>query len=332
MKKMLMGLGAVIILAAGGFYFFSTQPTEVTDADCGEVSLASMQWDSGESISEIARFVLEVGYGCTVNSVPSDTIPAVTSLAENNQPDIIPELWKNSAQAYGQLEADGKAITASQVFVDGGEEAWWIPTYLAEKHPELKTIEGILANPDKVGGLFHNCPVGWGCRIINDNLKVAHQLEANGIKVFDHGSGANLSASIAAAFANEEPWFGYYWGPSAVLGKYDLTKVDIGPVVLEIHAININPDADPSEVGISAYPPSPVVNVITADLASREPEVADFIKNMSFPNDVINEMLAWKDSNGASADETAAWLLTNHKDMVLSWVSDGARKRLESLL
>ena len=58
------------------------------------------------------------------------------------------------------------------------------------KHPELKTIDGILANPDKVGGRFHNCPVGWGCRIVNDNLKVVQKLEANGVEVFDHGSGA----------------------------------------------------------------------------------------------------------------------------------------------
>ena len=40
-------------------------------------------WASSESITAVATFVLEVGYGCNVSVVPTDTIPAVTSLAEN---------------------------------------------------------------------------------------------------------------------------------------------------------------------------------------------------------------------------------------------------------
>ncbi len=37
-----------------------------------------------------------------------------------------------------------------------------------EANPELAMIEGVLANPDLVGGRFNNCPDGWGCRIISD--------------------------------------------------------------------------------------------------------------------------------------------------------------------
>ena len=301
-------------------------------ADCGEVSIGAMGWASGESISSLAKFVLEVGYGCKVKLVPTDTVPAVTSLAENGQPDIVPEVWKNSAPVYSELEAAGKVITASSVFANGGEEGWWIPTSLADKHPELKTIKGILANPKKVGSMFHNCPVGWGCRVVNDNLKLVHNLEKNGIKVFDHGSGANLGASIAAAFADNEPWFGYYWGPTAVLGKYKMTKVDIGAVNAKQHAINQKKDADPSKIGISGFPSAPVLNAITADFAKREPEVAAFIGKMTFPNDVLSSLLAWKEEKKASADEAAAWVLTNHKDMVLSWVSANAKVKLEKKL
>ena len=324
MKKFLTGLGAVALATTIG--------ASNANADCGDVSIGAMGWASGESITAVATFVLEVGYGCNVSVVPTDTIPAVTSLAENGQPDIVPEVWRNSAQAYGGLEDAGKVITASDVFQNGGEEGWWIPTWLADKHPELKTIDGILANPDKVGGRFHNCPVGWGCRIVNDNLKVVHQLEANGVEVFDHGSGANLGASIASAFADNEPWFGYYWGPTAVLGKYKMTKVDIGAVDAAQHAVNQQADADPAKIGVSGFPSAPVLNAITADLASREPEVAAFIKNMSFPNDVISTMLAWKEENNASADEAAAWVLTNHTDMIMSWVSDDAKKKLSERL
>jgi glycine betaine/proline transport system substrate-binding protein len=324
MNKILTGLGAVAIAT-----LFNVSNA---NAKCGDVSIASMGWDSGESIAALATFVLEEGYGCSVSTVPLDTIPAINSLAENGQPDIFPEFWRNSVQAYDELEASGKVITVSNVFVDGGEEGWWIPTWLADKHPELTTIEGILANPDKVGGFFHNCPVGWGCRIVNDNLKIVHQLEANGIEVFNHGSGANLGASIDSAFAENEPWFGFYWHPSAIFGKYDMTRVDIGPVDPEQYAINSSADADAARIGVSGFPSAPVLNVITADLASREPEVAVFIKNMSFPNDVISTMLSWRKENEASAEETAVWAFRNYAELILSWVSDDARKNLNTYL
>ena len=107
---------------------------------------------------------------------------------------------------------------------------------------ELTEIENVLANPELVGGRFHNCPVGWGCRLVNDNLKVVHDLDGNGIEVFDHGSGANLAASIASAFESQEPWFGYYWGPTAVLGKYKMVQVNIGDVDPAVHAENQKED------------------------------------------------------------------------------------------
>ena len=324
MKKLIFG--AVISTLSMGISVTAAK------AECGDVSIGAMGWASGEVITAVATFVLEQGYGCSVLVVPTDTVPAVTSLAENGQPDIVPEVWKNSATIYDELEASGKVITASNVFANGGEEGWWIPTSLAEKHPELKTIDGVLANPELVGSRFHNCPVGWGCRIVNDNLKVVHQLEANGFEVFDHGSGANLGASIAAAFADNEPWFGYYWGPTAVLGKYEMTRVDIGDIDPAQHAINQSPDSPEDKLAPSGFPSARVLNAVTPDLSKREPEVFKFIQKMSFTNDIISKMLAWKEANNASASAAAAWILTNHTNVILSWVNEDAKDKLKKLL
>ena len=91
MKKFMTCLGAVALATTIG--------ASNANADCGDVSIGAMGWASGRSITAVATFVLEVGYGCNVSVVPTDTIPAVTSLAENGQPDIVPEVWRNSAQA-----------------------------------------------------------------------------------------------------------------------------------------------------------------------------------------------------------------------------------------
>ncbi len=322
MQHKLKSMAAAIALtASAGAY-----------ADCGDVSVGAMGWASGEALAAVTQFVLEQGYGCNVTVIPTDTVPAVTSLAENGDPDVVPEVWTNGSPVYAELVEAGKVVSAAKTFSNGGEEGWWIPTYLADKHPELKTIEGILANPELVDNRFHNCPVGWGCRNINDNLSKVFGFEANGVELFNHGSGANLAASIAAAFEDQAPWLGYYWGPTAVLGKYEMTRVTLGEINQEFYLASTVPDADESTLGVTDFPASPVYNAMTTAFMEREPEVAEFISNMVMPNDVVSKMLAWKDENNASADETAAWLITNYKDMVFGMVNEEARKNLGALL
>ncbi|UWQ19293.1 ABC transporter substrate-binding protein [Jannaschia sp. M317] len=297
---------------------------------CGEVVLAEMNWASASIITKITEFLMTQGYGCDVQLVPSATVSAVTSLAENNQPDIVPELWVNSAPLYNELEADGKVLTAANVFSDGGTENWWVPDYLVEAHPELATIEGILANPELVGGQFHNCPVGWGCRTANDNLIQAFDFEGRGMDVFDHGSGETLAATMAAAYEAKEPFFGYYYGPTAVLGRYDMVAVDMGPYDAEIHACNQTEECETP--GISSYPAAPVLTVVTSDFAERQPEIFDLVSKITFTSADLSTLLAWQDDNSASAEEAAVYYLTQNGETWKNWVNEAAAEKLAPLL
>ncbi|MBS29089.1 MAG: glycine/betaine ABC transporter substrate-binding protein [Alphaproteobacteria bacterium] len=314
-------LAAAIVLTAG---------TPDAHAECGEVSITEMNWASASVVTNVAKFIMEQGYGCKVTAVPSDTVPAATSLAENGEPDIATEMWINSAPVYLKLESEGKVKTISNVLSDGGAEHWLIPKYLAEKHPELKTIEGVLANPELVGGRFHNCPEGWGCRIVNDSLKQAFDLEGRGIEVFNHGSGDTLAASIGSAYTAGKPWFGYYWAPTALLGKFEMVPVDLGPYVDKIHQCNRNPDC--KDVGKSSYPSARVVTGVTTDFAAREPEVVAMLSKLSFTNQQMGAVLAWKEDKNASIEETTVHFLTTYKDVWGNWLNDEARTKLAGLL
>lgn len=300
-------------------------------ADCGKVSITEMNWASSQIITEVSKFLMEQGYGCTVEKVPSATTTAVASLAENGEPDIVTELWLNSTgDVYAKLEAEGKVTRLANVFSPGGVEGWWVPAYLAEEHPELRTIDGVLAHPDWVGGRFNNCPDGWGCRIVNDNLIKALKMEEAGIEIFNHGSGETLATSIAAAYENKEPWFGYYWGPTAILGKYPMVKVSLGPVDMEIHKANQNKD-NPNP-GVSDFPPAPVLTVATTDFAQREPEIAELMSKVSFDVDLLSNLLAWKQDNGASAEEAAVHFITTQSDVWSQWLNDAAREKLAAFI
>mgnify|MGYP006427933791 CR=1 FL=1 len=300
-------------------------------SDCGEVSITEMNWASGQVVTAVSSFIMEQGYGCDVSVVPSDTVPAVTSVAENGEPDIVTELWLNSTgETYDELKNEGKVVEAGPVLEPGGVEGWWIPTYLAEEHPELTTLEGVLENPELVGGRFYNCPEGWGCRVVSDNLSEAIDLESNGIDVFNSGSGQVLATSMADAVLAEEPWFGYYWGPTVPLGKYDMTKVDLGEVKPEVHKRNQNAETD--NPGISDFPAAPVATATTSSFQESEPEVFEFLTNMTFQTSNMSSVLAWKDENDASAGEAAVHYLQTYQDEWSGWLDDAARENLSSIL
>lgn len=321
MKKYL--LGAVLALATPG-------AASAAD-DCGQVSMAEMNWSSAKIVVAVSKFLLEQGYGCDVAVVPSDTTPAVTSLAENNEPDIVPELWPNSAgDVYDKLKEGGQIVELTSVLDPGGVEGWWIPSYLAEEHPELKTIQGVLDNPDLVGDMFNNCPDGWGCRVVSDNLARAFDLEGHGIEVFDHGSGETLATSMASAYESKEPWFGYYWAPTTPLGKYDMVSVDLGPYDEAAHAANQNADnPDPKP---SAFPNAPILTIVTKDFNDSHPKEAALLSNISFKTDTMSSLLAWQDENNATAEEAAVYYLQNNKDEWSVWLDDNARQNLSKLL
>lgn len=325
MKRFIFGsaIAAIGTLAA---------PTLALAQDkCGEVTITQMNWDSAAIVTSVSKFLMEQGYSCEVTVVPSDTTPAITSLAENNEPNIVTELWVNSAgDAYKKLLAEGKIEELTNVLEPGGVEGWWLPTYLVEAHPELATIEGVMANPELVGGMFNNCPDGWGCRIVNDNLIRAFDLEASGIEVFNHGSGETLATSMAAAYRSEEPWFGYYWGPTTPLGMFEMTSVDLGEYDEAIFEANQNADAPAPKA--SSFPAASVVTSVSKDFMESHPDITELMSKVTFKTDTMSQLLAWKEENNASNEEAAVYFLKNNPDEWSGWINDAARENLSALL
>lgn len=299
--------------------------------ECGEVSITEMNWASASVVTNVAKFLMEQGYGCEVKVVPSDTTPAITSLAENGEPDIVTEMWTVSASVlYNRLLDEGKIIELGKVLEPGGVEGWLVPRYLVDEHPELATLEGVMANPDLVGGVFNNCPDGWGCRIANDNLLRAFEVEQAGFEIFNHGSGETLATSLASAYESEEPWFGYYWAPTSLLGKYDMVMIDMGPYDEAAHIRNREQNAD--EPGRTAFPEAPVYTVVTGEFAESHPEISELMAKLSFKVDTMGQILAWMDENTASAEEGAVYFLTTYPEEWSAWLSDDARDNLSALL
>ncbi len=315
-------------------------PAAQAEEACGRVTIADMNWSSATLIANVDRFVLEHGYGCKAELIPGDTMPTGTSMIEKGEPDIAPELWSNSFKdALDKGVAEKRLRVAGRSLSDGGEEGFWVPRYMVEKDPTLATIAGVKSaaklfkhpeDPDR--SAFLGCPAGWNCQITSGNLFNALELENAGFELIDPGSGAGLAGSIAKAYERGEPWFGYYWAPTAVLGKYKMVKVDFGSGTDEKHYTDCISQAECEDPQPTMYPPSPVHTVTTEQFAAKAPEAYEYLSRRAFSNAQMNELLAWMEENQADGDIAMEHFLKNYESTWTPWVSPEVAAKVRKAL
>lgn len=310
------------------------------DGSCGKVQIADMNWSSASLIANIDLFVLQEGYGCEAELVPGDTMPTGTSMIEKGEPDVAPELWSNAMkEALDKGVAEKRLRYAGHSLSDGGEEGFWVPKYMVDKDPSMATIAGVLKNaklfehpedPDR--SAFYGCPAGWNCQISSGNLYRALGMEEAGFDLIDPGSGAGLAGSIAKAYERKQAWFGYYWAPTAVLGKYKMVKVDFGSGIDEAHFKNCTTSEDCLEPKATMYPPSIVQTVTTEAFASKAPAAYEYVSKRSFTNEQMNSLLAWMEDNQADGDVAMEHFLTNYQDTWTKWVPSDVAMKIQTAL
>lgn len=333
-KKLL--IGAALTVAAT----FST-PAHAQETTCGTdktIDIAEMTWPSAAALARIHATVLEKGFGCKVEVVAGDTVPTASSILSRGKPAIAPELWTSAIQdAWEAGIKDGKVVELGKAITDGTIEGWFIPKYVQEEHPELVSAEAVIARPDlfpdpeeEGQGRLYSCPPGWACELSTSALFEAFDMDKTW-NLFSPGSGGALDASIARAFVREEPILFYYWGPTAILGKYDAVQLDLGEVKPEAYACNTDTDCGkPAEV--TAYPSSPAVIGAAAWVKEEAPVVADYFSKAGLTNAQISELLVFGDENKADAAATAENFLKTKQDVWKAWVPADVAERVEASL
>ena len=332
MNKLAGIAGAACLLAAGG---------AAAAQDCGDVTIASMNWQSAEVLASLDEFILETAYGCNAEVIVGDTVPTLTSMVEKGEPDIAPEAWVgllpeviDTGVAEGKIKLTGTALS------DGAIQGWFIPKYLADANPEIKTIDDVFAHPelfpdpeDPSKGAIHNGPQGWGGTAVTSQLFKAYDGAGHGFNLIDPGSAAGLDGSIAKAYEREAGWVGYYWAPTALLGRYDMVRLDHGvPVDMdEWRSCTSVPEcAEPKK---NAWPPDQVDTAVTTAFADRAPpEVLDYLAKRSWSNDTVNKLMAWMTENQATGEAGAKRFLSENEDLWTQWVTPEAVEKIKAAL
>ena len=333
-KKILLSTFAVL-----SFTLFAG----VANAACGKITIANMNWASAGLMAEVDKAILEKGYGCNVELIPGATMPSFTSMNEKGEPDILPEFWANAAlDALKKAEGEGRMHSVNTAPILGLGEGWWIPPSTLEKYPELTTAAAVLERPDlfphpedpSKGG-FHICPPGWACELINKQMFKGWGMEAKGWKIVETGSAAGLDGSMAKAVERGENWFGYYWSPTSMIGKYGMVGLDMGKWGGDDnwHKCLVKAEQDCATPKQSSWIQSEVYTVTTDNYKKTAgKDGMNYLKKRVYPGEVMNGMLVYMADNQAAPADAAIEFLKQHENVWTKWVSKGAAKKIKGSL
>ena len=330
---------AAAVIALAALAGAASQPARASTCGMDEkVTIAEMTWLSAAAMAHITDRILSNGYGCKTEIVPGDTVPTASSLLSKGEPMIVPELWMSTlGEIWAKIQAKGIAFKAGDAFTSGGNEGWFIPDYVAKANPELKSVADLpkfaklFEEPASNGkGRLYACPPGWACEITNTNLFKAAGLGDKGFELFSPGSGANLKASIARKITRKQPLLTYYWGPTEVIGKYNLVKLDMGPFDQKRFDCIASKDCEKPQ--LTDFKNSEIAVVAATGLKKKAPAVAEYLSKMQIPNDTVNSMLAWGDDESASPGDIATYFLKEHEDIWTKWVPADVASKVKATL
>ena len=310
-------------------------------AECGDIKMAEFNWASGELMANVDKIILEEGYGCDIELVVGGTTAIFAAMNEKGEPQIAGEQWVNALRPIldPALE-EGRIIAINEGPILGLGEGWWITPNTVEAHPELKTALDWIEHPelfpsaeDPSKGAFVGCPAGWGCQQNNISLFEAFDMEEKGWVLIDPGSAAGLDGSIAKASERGENWFGYYWSPTSIIGKYDLQSIPFGvPFAGADNWDNCIAVADCDDPQPTAWVKSEVYTLVTAEFAEGNDDINTYLAARIYPGNVMGSMLVYMAEEQASGEDAAYEFLTAHEDVWTQWVPADVAAKVKAAL
>lgn len=286
-------------------------------------------WDSNALHDQIVKLIIEEGYGVTVDVVTADTAVMVSGL-KTKSIDAVMELWSDNVLTYDDDVNNGDYIPLSVNF-DDNMQGLYVPTYLVEGDnalaPDLKTVEdlkkyaSLFPDPeDPEKGIIYGGPEGWGATaFLHNKMEVYGLDEFYNFKTID--SNATLSATLSGAYQKGEPWVGYNWEPTWIMGLYDMTLLTDSAYSNEEFAL-----------GKGSFPSVPVTVCVNADFEEAYPEITAFLSNYTTSSEFTSTGLAYMQSEEVEAEAAAKWIMKENLDMFKAMMSTDAAKKVETAL
>lgn len=323
---MLLSATILVVLSACG-------SSSESSGEIDTIVFADAGWDSIRVHNSIAQKIIEEGYGYETEVTPGSTAATFQGLRDGDI-NVYMEVWTDNIKEVYNEAIDAGDIKKVSVNFDDNVQGLYVPTYVIEGDeergieplaPDLKTVEDLKkypklfadpAKPEK--GRLINAPSGWAVAEAITTKMDTYGLNDTFVN-FMPGSDAAIVASMTDAIKSGEAWVGYYWSPTAVTAKYDLT-------LLEEPAFD---QKDWEETKGTEFPPNDVVVAVQKDLPEQAPEVVDFLSNYETSAALTEEALKYMEDNDATTEEAAIWWMNKHEDIWTSWVPEDVAKKVK---
>lgn len=344
MKKYQLSAG---LIAAGlSLIPAGTRAGEIAWCDESKtITFAGVDWESGAFITAVMQRLLADGYGCRVDSIPGNTLILEQATADG-EVQIFAEDWLGRSDVLAKAIAEGRTIPVGHPFT-GAAEGWFVPDYvvngdeargIAPMAPDLKSVHQLadpamvelFADPEELGkGRFLNCPSGWSCEAVSTAKLQAYGLTDHYVNMRP-GTGVALDAEITSNILQGEPLLFYYWSPTAVMGRFDLIRLEEDPYSDECWAQITDPDGKRDQA--CAFPEVEVIYSLNKDFHDAAPEIVEILTKAEFPLADINGVLAYMVDNKVDAAKAADWFLREKPEVWGAWISPEARAKVEAAL
>jgi glycine betaine/proline transport system substrate-binding protein len=296
---------------------------------------ADAGWDSIRFHNDVAGFIIENGYGYPTDVLPGSTPNTFLGLREGDI-DIYTEVWTQNINTYDEAIESGDVIELSTNF-DDNAQGLYVPTFVIEGDPargiepmapDLKTVKDLpqywelFKDPEDPGqGRILGAIPGWAADEILFTKFQSYGLDET-YNYFRPGSDTALAAGIAKACDEGKPCVGYYWEPTWITGKYDLT-------LLEDEEYS---DEKWNDGRSCEFPSVNVTVCVSKGMPEKAPEVVEFLKHYQTSSQLTSEALAYMQDNEADTKETAKWFLKEREELWTSWVPEEIAQKVKAAL
>ena len=342
------GLLVIVILPVlgsctmgGGTQGTGDSTPEVT-LDCNGIDraivFAGFDWDSAQIHNHIAGRILRDGFGCGFEDTPGTSDQLIQGLVRG-EIDIVMEVWVNSVpDTYGEAVITGDVVDLG-LSMAAREHSFLVPRYVIEGDavrgiepmaPDLRAVadlprySSVFRDPEEPGkGRYHNCIAGWRCEQINTDKLATYGLDTS-FTNFRPESAPALDGALRAAYESGEPWLGYYWGPTAIMGRYDMVVLD-EPAYSDECWVDGNHGC--------AYAHAPVHIAISKGFSELAGEpIVNFLRAYKLDQMLVSDLLAFMSDEPAEAATAANHFLANQSHVWSKWVSGEVADRIKAAL
>ena len=315
-----------IILFVSGDVSYAHDNTNNSNRENNTIVFADCGWDSIRIHNAIAAFILEKGYGYNTDVINGSSPIAIRGLRQGDI-DICMEAWTDNVKDVYEPGLENGEIVELSVNFDDNAQGLYVPTYVIKGDeerniepiaPELRSIKDlpkyweVFKDPDEPSrGRIYGAPPNW----LSDEI-LRTKMETYDLKktydYFNPGSDTSLNTSIVSAYEKGEPWVGYYWDPTWIIGKYDMTLLEDEPF----------DEAKWANGYTCEFPGVKVTVAANKHFAEQHPDVVGFLENYETSTKLTSEMLAYMQDNDAEAEEVAKWFLEEYEEVWTQWIPE----------